>query len=52
MNCLCIGSRVVGQALAREIVDAFLRARFSGEERHLRRLAKIHDFEARFSGKI
>jgi ribose 5-phosphate isomerase B len=52
MNVLCIGARVVGQALAREIVDAFLRACFSGEERHLRRLAKIHDFEARFSGKV
>ena len=52
MNVLCIGSRVIGQALAREIVDAFLRATFSGEERHLRRLAKIHDFEARFSGKM
>jgi ribose 5-phosphate isomerase B len=52
MNVLCIGARVIGQALAREIVDAFLRATFSGEERHLRRLAKIHDFEARFSGKI
>lgn len=52
MNVLCIGSRVIGQATAREVVDAFLRAIFSGEERHLRRLAKIHDFEARFSGKI
>lgn len=54
MNVLCLGSRVIGPALAREIVDAFLQARFSGEERHLRRLAKIHDFETRFirSGKI
>ena len=52
MNVLCVGARVIGQALAREIVDAFLRANFSGEERHLRRLAKIHDFEARFSVKL
>jgi ribose 5-phosphate isomerase B len=52
MNVLCIGSRVVGQALAREIVDTFLKARFSGDERHLRRLAKIHDFETRSFGKI
>jgi ribose 5-phosphate isomerase B len=52
MNVLCLGSRVIGQALAREIVDAFLTARFSGDERHLRRLAKIHDFEIRFSGEI
>jgi ribose 5-phosphate isomerase B len=50
MNVLCLGSRVIGQALAREIVDAFLKARFSGEERHLRRLAKIHDFETRATG--
>jgi ribose 5-phosphate isomerase B len=52
MNVLCIGARVIGSNLAREIVDTFLRARFSGDERHLRRLAKIHDFEARFTGKI
>ena len=52
MNVLCLGSRVVGPALAREIADAFIGARFSGDERHLRRLAKIHDFETRFSGKI
>jgi ribose 5-phosphate isomerase B len=54
MNVLCLGSRVIGQALAREIADAFLHARFSGEERHLRRLAKIHDFETRagvFTGR-
>jgi ribose 5-phosphate isomerase B len=52
MNVLCLGARVIGQALAREVVGAFVNARFSGDERHLRRLAKIHDFEARFSGKI
>jgi len=52
MNVLCLGARVIGANLAREIVDAFLKATFSGEERHLRRLAKIHDFEARFSGKL
>ena len=52
MNVLCLGSRVIGPNLAREIVDAFLKAQFSGDERHLRRLAKIHDFESRFTGKI
>ena len=52
MNVLCLGSRVIGAALAREIVDAFMGARFSGDERHLRRLAKIHDFETRFSGGV
>lgn len=52
MNVLCLGSRVVGAALARELVDTFLRAQFSGDERHLRRLAKIHDFETRFNGNL
>jgi ribose 5-phosphate isomerase B len=52
MNVLCLGSRVVGSNLAHEIAGAFLAAKFTGEERHLRRLAKIHDFEARFSGRL
>ncbi len=41
MNLLCMGGRVVGPALARELVDAFLAARFSAAERHQRRLAKV-----------
>jgi ribose 5-phosphate isomerase B len=45
INVLCLGARVVGDALARELVRAFLSARFSGEERHLRRLKKIQDLE-------
>jgi ribose 5-phosphate isomerase B len=48
MNVLVLGTRVVGRALARELVLAFLAARFSGEERHERRLAKIRALEARF----
>jgi ribose 5-phosphate isomerase B len=47
MNVLCIGSRVIGAELAREIVLSFLRARFSGEERHVRRVGKVHDIESR-----
>ncbi len=47
MNVLCLGARVVGGALAAEVVEAFLRARFSGEERHQRRLKKVLDIEAR-----
>lgn len=45
INVLCIGSRVVGAALAMEIVRAFLGAVFSYEDRHVRRLNKIIDIE-------
>jgi ribose 5-phosphate isomerase B len=41
MNVLVLGSRVVGSALAADLVRVFLAARFSGEERHRRRLEKI-----------
>ena len=47
LNVLCLGSRVIGGSLAAEIVTAFLAARFSGEERHLRRLNKILAIERR-----
>ncbi len=45
MNVLALGARVVGPALAVELVGAFLRAEFSGAERHRRRLAKVEGFE-------
>jgi ribose 5-phosphate isomerase B len=45
MNILCMGGRVVGSALARDLVDAFLAAEFSGAERHIRRLRKIAALE-------
>ena len=48
MNVLCLGARVIGAALAQEIAAAFLRARFSGEERHQRRLNKLLAIEARY----
>src|SRR5437667_12544815 len=41
MNVLTLGARVVGTELALELVRAFLAARFSGEERHARRLQKV-----------
>jgi len=44
-NVLCIGERVIGIELAREIVFAFLNATFSNEERHVRRLRKIDEIE-------
>jgi ribose 5-phosphate isomerase B len=45
MNVLVMGSRIVGPALARELVAAFVAARFSGEERHVRRLGKVKALE-------
>ena len=48
MNVLCLGARVIGPALAQELVAAFLAAKFSGEERHQRRLNKILAIEARY----
>lgn len=48
VNVLCLGARVVGPALARMLVETFLAAGFGGEERHLRRLAKVDAIEARF----
>lgn len=47
INVLCLGQRVVGIEVAREIVRAFLRARFSGEPRHRRRLKKIRNIESK-----
>jgi RpiB/LacA/LacB family sugar-phosphate isomerase len=50
MNVLCIGGRVVGPAVAHEIVDRFISATFSGEDRHLRRLQKVLAIEGRYAG--
>lgn len=44
-NVLCLGARVVGPAIASESVAAFLRASFSGDARHVRRLAKLDEIE-------
>ncbi len=49
MNVLCLGTRVIGPELAKELVQAFLAARFTGEERHRRRLQKIQALEERNS---
>ena len=48
VNVLCLGARVIGPDLARSLVETFLAATFSGEERHMRRLAKIDAIENRF----
>jgi len=47
VNVLVMGARVIGFALAREVALAFLGARFSGEERHRRRVDKIKALESR-----
>jgi ribose 5-phosphate isomerase B len=52
-NVLCLGARVIGPALAADVIRAYAGAQFTGEERHMRRLAKIAEIErdsARSSG--
>ena len=49
MNILCLGSEVVGPALTRDLIAAFLRARFDGGERYVRRLKKIEAMERAMS---
>jgi ribose 5-phosphate isomerase B len=44
-NVLCLGARVIGPAIATELTEAFCAARFSGEERHVRRVGKIAAME-------
>jgi ribose 5-phosphate isomerase B len=51
MNVLCLGSRIIGPELARELVQAYLGARFSKDERHCRRVGKIRRIESNASGK-
>lgn len=48
-NVLVMGPRVIGPSLARDVLEAFLSARFSGAVRHRRRLAKVEAIEARFA---
>lgn len=48
VNVLCLGARVIGPELAVDLVRDYVGARFSGAERHRRRLAKIAGFEAEF----
>jgi ribose 5-phosphate isomerase B len=50
INVLVLGSRVVGIMLAQDLVKAFLGAKFTNEERHVRRLAKVKAIEARYCG--
>ncbi len=49
-NVLCLGPRVIGPALAEDLILAFLAARFSKAERHVRRLEKVAELEKRPKG--
>lgn len=52
MNVLCLGSRIVGDELAAELVRAFLGAKFRREERFVRRLNKVLAIEERYSARV
>jgi len=52
MNVVCLGARVIGPMLAAEVLKAFLAARFSGAERHRRRLGKIAQIEKDARGGV
>jgi ribose 5-phosphate isomerase B len=49
VNVLCLGARVIGPALAADVIRSFVSAAFTGEERHVRRLGKITAIEREFS---
>jgi len=52
LNVLCLGARIIGPALASEIVRAFISAKFSGEERHRRRLHKVLEIEKKYGQTV
>jgi ribose 5-phosphate isomerase B len=51
MNVLCLGARIIGPELTRELVAAYLSARFSTEARHRRRVEKTRAIESEYMGK-
>jgi ribose 5-phosphate isomerase B len=48
VNVVCMGARVIGPLIAAEVLEAFVGARFTGEERHVRRVGKIAAIEREF----
>ena len=52
MNVLVLGSRVIGVALAKELVDNYMHAAFTHEERHERRLKKVMSIEERYGQRV
>ena len=49
MNVLVLGSRIIGVKLAEDLVKAYLAAKFTNEDRHVRRLAKVKALESKFA---
>lgn len=47
MNIICLGARVIGETYAEELITTFLQAKYSGEERHERRLKKLKNIESK-----
>jgi ribose 5-phosphate isomerase B len=45
MNVLCLGARIIGPEVAKELVEAFLAAKFTAEARHMRRVGKVREME-------
>jgi RpiB/LacA/LacB family sugar-phosphate isomerase len=52
MNVLVLGARVIGVEMARELVDHFMAAKFTGAERHRRRIEKIKAIEKRYGKSV
>ena len=52
INILVLGARIIGIELAKELVRAWIAARFSGEERHVRRVGKIRKIEEKFGERL
>jgi ribose 5-phosphate isomerase B len=50
VNVVCMGARVIGPLIAAEVLEAFVGAHFTGEERHVRRVGKIAAIEEEFCG--
>lgn len=52
MNVLVLGARVIGIEMARELVDAFIGAKYTAEERHRRRVGKVTALEQRYGKAV
>lgn len=52
MNVLVLGGRIIGTQVAFELVETFLTAQFTGEERYQRRLEKVNQLEVRYANRI